>query len=55
MKKYFIKVFFGWLAIGIMYGIAYIFNVDWLKGSYGNLFIIIIGFVTGAVVGTLVE
>ncbi|SMQ80888.1 hypothetical protein SAMN05444673_4023 [Bacillus sp. OV166] len=30
MKEYFIKVFFAILTIGFIFGIGYIFKLDWL-------------------------
>ncbi|MBT2739023.1 hypothetical protein [Bacillus sp. ISL-7] len=48
MKDYFIKLFFALLAIGIMYGIAYFFKIDWLLGNYGSHLVILpLAFVAG--------
>ena len=49
MKAYFIRLIFGLLTIGIVLGIAYIFNIDWLqKGKpERNLFILPIALVGG--------
>ncbi|SMQ81002.1 hypothetical protein SAMN05444673_4084 [Bacillus sp. OV166] len=49
MKAYFIRLIFGLLTIGIVLGITYIFNIDWLqKGKpERNLFILPIALVGG--------
>jgi hypothetical protein len=42
MKDYFIRLLFGLLTIGIVLGIAYIFNIGWLQegSSQRNLLLI---------------
>ncbi len=49
MKEYFIRLIFGLLAIGIVLGIAYIFNIDWLQEGKPerNIFKLLIVFVGG--------
>ncbi|WP_332694547.1 hypothetical protein [Halalkalibacter lacteus] len=49
MKDYFIRLIFGLLTIGIVLGIDYIFNINWVQeGNPGrNLFILPITIVGG--------
>jgi len=49
VKDYFIRSIFGLLTIGVVLGIAYIFNVDWLQEGKPerNIFKLLIVFVGG--------
>ncbi|TDK61781.1 hypothetical protein E2K98_12900 [Bacillus salipaludis] len=49
MKDYFIRLIFGLLTIGVVLGIAYIFNFEWLKDGEldRNLYILPIAIVGG--------